>query len=84
MSKANEHNVYLVPESSDGSFFHPGLKRRKGYQIGPKGNEVYILDYLDALKKLKAMKVPFWRRPSKTSGTYGVVKGITWKKMLKE
>lgn len=79
----NTKDVILLPEASDGSLFYPDLKRRKGYQLGPKGSEIYIENYFEALKKLKSMKVPYWRRPSKSSGVYGIVKGIGWKEIPK-
>jgi hypothetical protein len=59
---------------SDGSktFFLPNLKRPKGFQIGPKGDEVYIEDYWQALSKLMTMSPPKFRR-NNSKGNAGIV-----------
>lgn len=59
---------------SDGSktFFLPNLKRPKGFQIGPKGSEVYVEDYWQALSALMAMNTPKFRRKN-SKGNAGIV-----------
>lgn len=69
-----------VPVARDGSIFHAALKGRKGYTIGPKGSEIYIEDFDEALTALKNMPTPYWRRPSKSSGVPGIVAGIRWER----
>jgi hypothetical protein len=78
--RVNGHMV-LVPMAADGTFFHPGLKRRRGYQIGSKENEYYISTYEDALERLKTMEPkPYWRRPN-VKGIPGIVAGVAWKEV---
>lgn len=67
-----------VPVARDGSVFTSKLKRRQGYQVGPKGNEFYVDDFHEALEALKKMPTPYWRRPSRSSGVPGIVTGIRW------
>ncbi len=71
-------NTVTVPIDREGKPFRPSLKRKKGYQIGPKGREDYITDFQAALETLKRMDTPYWRRPN-SNGIYGIVKGIGWK-----
>jgi hypothetical protein len=66
-----------VPQASDGTVFHPGLRRRNGYTIGEKGSEQKLDRYEDALDALTGMKEPRWRRPNK-EGNWGIVKGVSW------
>ena len=73
-----------VPVARDGSWFHPGLKRRQGYQIGPKGKEKYVDDYFDALNQMRKMHAPYWRRPSKTTGVPGIVTATSWRSVSLE
>jgi len=67
----------LVPRSKDGSVFHRGLRKNRGYIIGAKGEEFAIDDFLDALKALHAMDTPRWRRPNQ-NGNWGIVSGVEW------
>jgi hypothetical protein len=68
-----------VPIAADGSIFHPGLERRRGYQIGPKGKEIYVSTFEDALARLKIMEPkPYWRRPN-VNGIPGIVAGVGWR-----
>jgi hypothetical protein len=65
--------VPFYTESDGGkTFFLPNLKRPKGFQIGPKGGEVYLEDYWQALSKLMAMKSPKFRRKN-SKGNAGIV-----------
>lgn len=61
-----EEKFIKIPyyNEKDGSktFFLPGVKLAKGYQIGAKGEEVCYADYWDALSNLRAMRTPRFRR----------------------
>lgn len=72
-----QDDIVAVPEASDGTVFHPGLRRRNGYTIGEKGSEATIETYDEALAELTRMKEPRWRRPNK-EGNWGIVKGVSW------
>lgn len=75
---------YSVPVASDGTVFHPGLRRKKGYEIGKRNiNQHYVESFETALSELNEMEIPYWRRPSAGSGVYGTVKGIAWKDITK-
>lgn len=66
-----------TPLASDGTPFDPMTCRRKrGYQIGPKGSERWFKSYDDALRALHTSSVKKWRRPSATSGRFGIVTGV--------
>ncbi|MBO6564809.1 MAG: hypothetical protein JJ956_08700 [Pseudomonadales bacterium] len=67
-----------VPIARDGSFFNEGLRNSKGFRIGKKGEEVLVDCFEDALKDLRRMPTPYWRRPSGSSGIPGIVKGVRW------
>ncbi|WP_162783638.1 hypothetical protein [Devosia naphthalenivorans] len=66
-----------VPCASDGSVFHPGLRRRNGFTIGPKGSEMTLGDFDEALQALSQMSEPRWRRPNE-SGNWGIVRATSW------
>lgn len=66
-----------VPFASDGTWFSPELKRGRGYTIGAKGEEETVDDYEEALKRLRRMTTPRWRRPN-SKGNWGIVSGIRW------
>ncbi len=53
---------YYVEKDGSKTFFLPGVKLAKGYQIGAKDEEVYCADYWEALSRLMAMKTPRFRR----------------------
>lgn len=72
----------MIPTAKDGSSFLPYCRSKNGYRIGQKGDEVLIADYWEALKELKEMPVPRWRRPSTTTGIPGIVTGIAEKEFL--
>lgn len=78
------NNHLSVPVANDGSFFHAGLKRTKGYTIGKKGDERPIKEFRKALAELEKMPKPYWRRPSKTTGVPGIVKGVRWESKTPE
>ena len=67
----------LVPRAKDGSTFHRGLRKKRGYIIGTKGEEIVVTDFADALKALHAMDTPRWRRPNQR-GNWGIVSGVEW------
>lgn len=69
--------VIRVPQASDGTVFHPGLRRRSGYMVGEKGSEQTIEDFDAALDTLTRMDEPRWRRPN-AQGNWGIVKGVEW------
>jgi hypothetical protein len=73
----NSMDMIKVPQASDGTVFHPGLRRRSGYMIGEKGSELTMENYDAALLTLVEMSEPRWRRPN-TQGNWGIVKGVTW------
>jgi hypothetical protein len=75
---------FFVPVARDGSQFEPELKRDKGFQIGKKGEEIYIEDYDEALVKLQEMPIPYWRRPKKEGDNsgWGLVRGVKWERMV--
>lgn len=66
-----------VPQASDGTVFHPGLRRRSGYMVGEKGSEITIENYDEALKALGDMETPRWRRPN-PQGNWGIVRATGW------
>ena len=45
--------------------------------MGKKGEEQTYANFSDALQA-PAMPIPYWRRPSKTTGVHGIVKGVEW------
>jgi hypothetical protein len=57
--------------------FLPALRRREGYQIGPKGAEQIIENFEDALVLPTQIDRPHWRRPN-AKGNWGVVSGVGW------
>jgi hypothetical protein len=69
----------LIPTARDGSSFLPYCRSKNGFRIGPKGAETLHEDYWAALESLKAMPVPYWRRPNKTTGKPGIVTGVSMK-----
>lgn len=69
----------FLPVARDGSVFHPGLARKQGFQIGPKGEERYIDNFQAALSELQRMEIPYWRRPNE-KGKPGIVRGIKWQR----
>ena len=76
------HPVF-VPQSRDGSVFHPGLKRGGAYTVGEKGNETQIDSFEAALSALQEMRHPSWRRPGRGKGGWGIVSAIHWVRMTK-
>ena len=70
-------SLELVPVAKDGSWFSPDLLRAGAYRIGPKGEEVVVKSYADALNGLRLMKSPYWRRPN-SNGNWGIVAGVRW------
>ncbi|MGE0315946.1 MAG: hypothetical protein AB7P21_30390 [Lautropia sp.] len=59
---------------SDDSLTHflPSVRAPNGYQIGPKGHEVFVEDYWEALEHLLTMPRPRFRR-SNAQGNRGIV-----------
>lgn len=73
----------LVPVAKDGSCFSMRCKQPKGFRVGPKGDEKYYETFLEALAALDDMEDAYWRRPSATSGVFGIVKGLRWEPRLR-
>lgn len=82
----------FVPVANDGTYFHPGLfrdgeEREKagtaGFTIGPKGAELIVADFDEAVALLAKMDTPRWRRPNDGSGLWGIVSGQSWKRVRK-
>lgn len=74
----------FVPEARDGSFFRPSDRMTKGWKIGTKEGGHFVQNFWDALDQLNRLSTPRWRRPSKTSGTPGVVTGVRFRRLLKK
>jgi hypothetical protein len=66
-----------IPVSADGSKFTPDVASPSGFRIGPKGSELLVKDYFEALSQLRGMSPPRWRRPN-MSGNFGLVTGVRW------
>lgn len=73
----------MVPIAADGTCFHPGLARRGAFTIGPKGAERRITSFDDALRALRNMAAPRWRRPN-GAGNWGIVSGIDWRPLTQQ
>ena len=70
-----ENGGYLfVPKAADGSIFSPECRQKNGFRIGPKGNEVLVESFEEALQQLGQMPKPYWRRPNQ-NGKFGIVSG---------
>lgn len=69
--------ILWVPFASDNTDFDPAKCRRAGkYVVGPKGAEITLTDYRDALDALARMKpAAYWRRPN-SAGNWGVVTAV--------
>jgi hypothetical protein len=72
--------VVFVPVAKDGSWFDPvTCRNQRGFTIGPKGAEIPVEDYGEALAQLARMPTPYWRRPN-GAGNWGIVSGATWQR----
>lgn len=71
----------FVPQSRDGSIFHPGLRRNGTFTVGEKGSEKQIVDYEEALAALQEMPRTAWRRPGRGKGGWGTVSAVHWVRM---
>ena len=74
----------FVPVAADGTRFEGSLRRDRGFQIGPKGDETWVADFDEALERLTHMPVPCWRRPSDGSGRMGIVRATHWERVPRE
>lgn len=64
---------FYVERDNKKTFFLPACRMKGGYRIGPKGSEVTIEDYWQALAKVAAMQPPRFRRPN-ADKNYGIVR----------
>jgi hypothetical protein len=63
---------FYVEENGDKTLFMPELKSPTGYRIGPKGNEIVMSGYWEALLMLCQMTPPRFRRKNH-AGNPGIV-----------
>ncbi len=70
----------FVPVTDDNVAFLPDIRRAQGYQIGKYGQEEYVIDYFEALKKLQGMSTPRFRRPN-AEGNWGIKVGVEWRRV---
>jgi hypothetical protein len=68
-----------VPVAKDGSAFLPDVRNGRGYTIGPKGAEIKVKDYLQALRFLRDMPKACWRRRN-SAGNWGIVFAQKWER----
>jgi hypothetical protein len=72
-----------VPVATDRTCFSYHCEyKRGGYQIGPKGSEVKVSTFDEALKLLIDMPLAKWRRPN-AAGNFGLVSAVEWKRVRK-
>lgn len=69
-----------VPVAKDGTWFGPHLSRSGYYTIGEKGDEQKVANLHEAIRRLRAMQVPRWRRPN-PQDNWGIVSGTHWKRI---
>ncbi|MBZ9755259.1 hypothetical protein LB524_08170 [Mesorhizobium sp. ESP6-5] len=74
---ADTSERFRVPVASDGTIFHPGLRRRSGFMVGEKGSERLFDTFDQALAALHEIREPRWRRPN-AQGNWGIVKATGW------
>lgn len=70
-----------VPVARDMTFFGPHVKLKKGYLLGRPEERVVLQTFDEALRALRGMAVPRWRRPSETTSVPGTVAGTHWIKL---
>jgi len=71
-----------VPVSSDGTWFGPHLARSADkFTLGPKGREIQVAGFENALEILKKLPIAQWRRPN-VKGNWGTVIAVGDWKML--
>lgn len=78
LSTQQSNDVFLVPQARDGSVFDGACRMGKGYKVGQKGQEKTFERFVEALAALRDMPKAYWRRPSPTSGVFGIVSAATW------
>ena len=83
VSPSEPLDYVFVPAADDGSQFRPTMFRTQGYQIGAKGEEIYMTDYFAALDALQSMRTARWRRPN-AAGNWGIVTAIHWVRIPKD
>lgn len=74
--------IRMLPQAADGTVFNRALRQVRGFQIGRKGDEFFVGSFDEALRKLGQMESSedraYFRRPSATSGRYGIVRVVRW------
>lgn len=70
----------FVPVASDGSLFHPGLKRDGAFVLDGPAGEVLYEDYHAALEELQELRQPQWKRPT-SEGSWTWVRGVEWRRV---
>lgn len=78
--QSEEAAYEFVPVTDDKVAFLPDLRRAQGYQIGKYGQEEYVTDYFEALRKLQSMSTPRFRRPN-VEGNWGIKVGMEWRRV---
>lgn len=73
-------DVVFVPAAEDGSAFCPDLRRDGKYPVVTEEGERAFDDFWEALQALQVAVSPTWRRPG-IKGRWGLVKGVSWKRM---
>ena len=63
---------YYVEGNNSKTFFLPACRNKKGYTVGPKGNEETFVNYWAALGRLLELRPPRFRRPN-SQGNFGIV-----------
>jgi len=78
----------MMPIDKDGDYLKPEYKEKQGYNIGKSKAHVEKLrldprltcrifaNYFEAIIHLYNLPKPYWRRPNKTSGKFGVMTNI--------
>ena len=82
--KGYESDYVNVPVAADGTYFcFACAYKRGGYTVGPKGDEIKIECFEDALTQLTEMPLAKWRRPN-IAGNYGIVSAVEWRRIRRE
>lgn len=75
---SDDNQFVWVPVARDGSIFTPHLERAGKYTVGQKDQALQVLGFDTALQRLRSMATAKWRRPSRTSRSWGIVSSVGW------